>query len=94
MSTRRKFLTGSVGVAAGALTVPALQANDAAEQSCETEIFSLCGEWQFRTDPENAGTKYTPPLSSTDAAVLPEQYSCRYWDKLVQFNGGSADADI
>ena len=50
-------MTGSVGAAAGALTVPVLRANDAAVQPCETEVFSLCGEWQFRTDPENVGTK-------------------------------------
>ena len=56
MSSRRKFLTGSIGAVAGAL---APSNSWAAETSppCATEVISLCGEWLFRTDPDDRGTK-------------------------------------
>jgi hypothetical protein len=57
MSTRRKFLAGTGGAAAGALIVPQVKADAAATKPCDTETVSLCGEWQFRIDPNNLGTK-------------------------------------
>jgi beta-glucuronidase len=57
MSTRRKFLAGTAGAAAGALIVPQVEAEAAATKPCGTETVSLCGEWQFRIDPNNLGTK-------------------------------------
>jgi len=56
MATRRKFLTGSA-VAASALVVPSGGAEESATQPLDTEILTLCGEWQFRTDPQNMGLK-------------------------------------
>ena len=63
MSTRRKFLTGSA-VAASAVFVPAIKADESAKQPLDAEIVSLCGEWQFRTDLQNAGTKENWQTSS------------------------------
>ncbi len=57
MSSRRKFLTGSVGAVAGALAAPKSWSAAAASQPPITEVISLCGEWFFRTDPDNRGTK-------------------------------------
>jgi len=57
MSSRRKFLTGSVGAVAGVLATSRSWAAEATGQPCFTEVVSLCGEWLFRTDPDNRGTK-------------------------------------
>lgn len=65
MSTRRKFLTGSA-VAASALIVPSIRADESATQPLDTEVVTLCGEWYFRADPDNSGTKenwQAPPSS-------------------------------
>ena len=57
MSTRRKFLSGSAGAAAGALVAPNLGAAATTAQACDTEISSLCGKWLFRVDPGNRGVQ-------------------------------------
>jgi beta-glucuronidase len=57
MSSRRKFLTGSVVAIAGALATSRSWATETAGQPRITEVASLCGEWRFRTDPDNLGTK-------------------------------------
>ncbi len=57
MSTRRTFLTGSAGVVAAALATRGSSGVETTVQPCTAEIASLCGEWFFRTDPQNAGTK-------------------------------------
>ena len=57
MSSRRKFLTSSVGAVAGTLAVSRSLAADTTGQPSVTEVATLCGEWRFRTDPENRGTK-------------------------------------
>ncbi len=59
MSNRRNFLTGSAGIVAGAFVTPTSTAAGVMSQPCDTEIVSLCGEWQFRIDPDNLGTKRT-----------------------------------
>jgi beta-glucuronidase len=56
MSSRRKFLAGSV-VAAAALASPKSPADGTVSQPCVAHVASLCGEWLFRTDPDNQGTK-------------------------------------
>ncbi len=65
MSTRRRFLTGSA-VAASALVVPSVRADESATQPLNTEVVTLCGEWRFRADPQNAGVTgnwQAPPAS-------------------------------
>jgi beta-galactosidase len=57
MRSRRTFLTSSVGAVAGALAVPNSWAAATPSQPCITEVASLCGEWLFRTDPDDRGTK-------------------------------------
>src|SRR5713101_4364960 len=58
MRTRRHFFTQSGGLAIGALTGSGLQAADA-PQPFSTEARNLCGEWLFRTDPDDAGERQT-----------------------------------
>jgi beta-glucuronidase len=55
MSTRRKFLAGSAGLVAGALATTNKRAAERTIQPRSMEIASLCGEWLFRTDPDNVG---------------------------------------
>ena len=57
MSSRRKFLTGSVGAAVGALATSGYGADETSGRSGFTEVISLCGAWLFRTDPDNRGVK-------------------------------------
>jgi beta-glucuronidase len=57
MSSRRNFITASVGAVAGALSTSALKATETTRRPCISEIVSLCGEWLFRTDPDDQGTK-------------------------------------
>jgi beta-galactosidase len=57
MSSRRKFLAGSVGAVAGALAASNSWASATASQPAITAVTSLCGDWFFRTDPDNRGTK-------------------------------------
>ena len=54
MSTRRKFLSGSTGIVAGALARPSVA--EIPVQSCPSETVTLCGEWLFRIDSANLGT--------------------------------------
>jgi len=57
MSTRRKFLAGSAGAIAGALASIGSGAAETTVRPSTGEIADLCGEWLFRTDSANLGTK-------------------------------------
>jgi beta-galactosidase len=57
MSSRRKFLTRSVAAVAGALATSNSWAKPTASQPRATEVVTLCGDWFFRTDPDDRGTK-------------------------------------
>jgi beta-galactosidase len=57
MSSRRKFITSSAGAIAGALAAPRLQASETGAQPCISKVASLCGDWLFRTDPDDRGVK-------------------------------------
>jgi len=57
MSSRRKFITGSVGAVVGALAAPKLKAAETSGHATFSEEVNLCGEWLFRTDPDNLGTQ-------------------------------------
>jgi beta-glucuronidase len=57
MPSRRKFITGSVGAVAGAFATSQSTAAETVGRPCISETVSLCGEWLFRTDPDNQGTK-------------------------------------
>jgi beta-glucuronidase len=57
MSSRRNFLTGSIGAVAGALVASNSGAAAMANQPSPAEVVGLCGKWFFRTDPGNRGTK-------------------------------------
>ncbi|MGA9306454.1 MAG: glycoside hydrolase family 2 TIM barrel-domain containing protein [Candidatus Sulfotelmatobacter sp.] len=57
MSTRRKFLAGSVSVVAGALASSTSPRAQTKIESSVSETASLCGEWFFRTDPDDLGAQ-------------------------------------
>jgi beta-galactosidase/beta-glucuronidase len=57
MSSRRKFITRSVGAIAGALAASKSWASETDAQVSLAEVASLCGEWQFRTDPDDRGVR-------------------------------------
>jgi beta-galactosidase len=57
MSSRRKFLTRSVGAVAGALVTSKSSTAETTGQPAFTEVVRLCGEWRFRTDPDDRGAK-------------------------------------
>ncbi len=56
MSTRREFIAGSAGGIASLVTsqLPTAETNS---ESCAAEVVSLCGDWLFRTDPDDVGTR-------------------------------------
>src|SRR6202162_1457758 len=58
MSSRRKFITGSIGAVAGALATSSSWAGETTVQPCATEVASLCGEWLVRHDPGDLGTQH------------------------------------
>ena len=53
MSSRRKFVAGSVGAIVGALALPKLNAAETPGLAGFSKEVNLCGEWRFRTDPDN-----------------------------------------
>jgi beta-galactosidase len=57
MSSRRKFLSRSVGAVAGALVTSKSWTAETTGQPAFTEVVGLCGEWRFRTDPDDRGAK-------------------------------------
>lgn len=57
MSSRRKFLSGSAGAVAGALATSTSWAAEKNVPPCVTRTVNLCGEWLFRTDPDDRGGK-------------------------------------
>jgi beta-galactosidase len=57
MRSRRNFLAGSVGAVVGALATSNSWAAATPSQPSITEVTSLCGEWLFRTDPDDRGTR-------------------------------------
>lgn len=56
MSTRRGFIAGSSGTVA-ALVTSKTSVLAASPRCCPSEVVSLCGDWLFRTDPNNVGTQ-------------------------------------
>ncbi|HLQ11632.1 MAG TPA: glycoside hydrolase family 2 TIM barrel-domain containing protein [Steroidobacteraceae bacterium] len=55
MHSRRLFLTQAGAIAAGSLDTSALIAGGAAGDFPASASVKLCGEWSFRTDPEDQG---------------------------------------
>lgn len=91
MPTRRKFLAGSA-VAGSALIVPDVRADESPTQACATEVVSLCGEWQFRVDPQSAGTKENwhaspTPGESWRAVTVPHTWQIE--SRLSDYRGAA-----
>jgi beta-galactosidase len=55
MSSRRKFIAGSASALAGVLATSKTRAEEVTPGPCFSEVVSLCGEWLFRTDPDDHG---------------------------------------
>ena len=55
MSSRRKFIASSASAVAGALAASKSIAAEPTEHPSVPEVIDLCGEWLFRTDPDDRG---------------------------------------
>jgi beta-glucuronidase len=55
MPTRREFIAGSAGIPT--LVASKVPPAERSVQSCTSEVVSLCGDWLFRTDPNNVGSE-------------------------------------
>lgn len=89
MSTRRKFLAGSAATAS-ALIVPSVKADESATKALYTEVISLCGEWHFRTDSDNSGTKenwQAPPSSGESWRTVTVPHTWQIEAALADYRG-------
>jgi len=90
MATRRKFLAGSVSAVAGVL---ATSTNVGAQTEIEpsvSEIVSLCGEWCFRSDPDNAGVQqkwYDAPALDKDWRSVSVPHTWQVEAPLTDYRG-------
>jgi beta-galactosidase len=90
MSTRRTFLTGSAGVVAAALATRGSSGTETTVQPCTAVIASLCGEWLFRTDPQNVGTKenwYGTSVPARDWRRVTVPHTWQVEAPLVDYRG-------
>lgn len=71
MSSRRKFLTHSA-LAAAALATPTANASPDNQARSITRELSLCGNWNFHIDPNNAGTRESWQAPAHSTADWPE----------------------
>ena len=55
MASRRKFIAGSVSAVAGTLAASRSIAAEPTGRLSVSEVVDLCGEWLFRTDPDDQG---------------------------------------
>jgi beta-galactosidase len=91
MSTRRKFLAGSVSAVAGALATSSSAQAQTNGASCISETASLCGEWFFRTDPDNSGIEQkwydTHAPSNKDWRSVSVPHTWQVEDLLTGYRG-------
>jgi beta-galactosidase len=90
MSTRRKFLAGSVSAVAGALVSSTKARSQIRVESNVSQIASLCGEWLFRTDPDNVGTQrnwYDAPALGKDWRSVRVPHTWQVEDPLTGYRG-------
>ena len=74
MSSRRRFLQQSTGLAAGALAARQALAADASAHGSITEVTSLCGAWLFRTDPSGTGEPETSDSADWHPVTVPHTW--------------------
>jgi beta-galactosidase len=90
MSSRRKFVTGSVVALAGTLAASRSLAAETVGQACVTQVISLCGQWLFRTDPDDSGAKNNRwaahvPGEGWRTVTVPHTWQVE--DSLVDYRG-------
>jgi len=90
MNSRRQFLVRTAALAAGVAGVSA-EATGAKRpiHLCSTESISLCGEWFFRTDPEDSGTRHNwfaadPLLDDWLRVIVPHTWQVQ---SLAEYHG-------
>jgi len=90
MSSRRNFLTGSIGAVAGVLATSRSWAEEITGQPGVTEVARLCGEWLFRIDPDNGGTKntwYGPKVPGGDWRTVTVPHTWQIEAPLAEYYG-------
>jgi len=90
MSTRRKFLAGSFTAVAGTLATSAVARSQPNVESGVSEMVSLCGEWFFRTDPDNSGTQqnwYHAQAPGKDWRSVHVPHTWQVEDPLTDYRG-------
>ena len=90
MSTRRKFLAGSVSAVAGTLATSRSARSQTKVESSVSEIVSLCGEWFFRTDPDNSGRQqkwYDPHGPGKEWRSVSVPHTWQVEDSLIDYRG-------
>jgi beta-galactosidase len=92
MASRRNFLGQTATVGLTALVAYPLRGTENAETAAETEVFSLCGEWSFRTDPDDRGTKQswfgpTPPAAGWRVVTVPHTWQIE--SSFADYRGGA-----
>jgi beta-glucuronidase len=89
MLSRRKFLGQSASLGIAALAAPGASGSDTEPPSHGSEAISLCGEWWFRTDPEDSGTKqgwFNAP-HSTDWRAVSVPHTWQIDPALAEYRG-------
>jgi beta-galactosidase len=90
MSTRRKFVAGSVSAFAAALATPTSAQSQTKIESRVSETASLCGEWFFRADPDNSGAQqiwYDAQAPSKDWRSVCVPHTWQVEDPLTGYRG-------
>jgi beta-galactosidase len=90
MSTRRKFLADSVSAVAGTLASSTSARSQTNVASSVSEIVSLCGEWFFRTDPDNSGSQqnwYDAHAPGKDWRSVSVPHTWQVEDPLIDYRG-------
>jgi beta-galactosidase len=92
MASRRNFLGQTAIVGLTALAASPLWGTENAATAAETKVFSLCGEWSFRTDPDDLGTKQswfgpTPPAAGWRVVTVPHTWQID--SSFADYRGGA-----
>jgi beta-galactosidase len=89
MPTRRNFLARSFSTAAGALAASTCSWAETGIERSISEIRSLCGEWLFRTDPDNSGIRqeWYSHAPGNDWRTVRVPHTWQVEDSLTDYRG-------
>jgi len=90
MLSRRKFLGQATTLGLAAAAVPRASDAESGPSRSEEEVSSLCGEWWFRTDPGDSGTKqrwFDSIAPSADWRVVNVPHTWQVEPALAEYRG-------